>query len=253
MKKISIITGASSGLGYEFARMIDQRESCEEIWVIARRIEKLNEIKSETGKKIIPIGLDLSREESIAEYKKLLSDADAEVVALVNAAGVGKIGKFEDIPLEDQMSMIDLNCKALMAVTYITLPYMKKGSHVYEIASLAAFQPVPYISTYAATKAFVLSFSRALNKELESKGIKIISICPGWIDTGFIDKSTCDDSVTNFKKLLTVDEVIDQTVRDTKKGRDVSVAGRNNKIRRILAKILPHTTVMKIWCGQQEK
>ena len=130
---------------------------------------------------------------------------------------------------------------------------MKKGSHVYEIASLAAFQPVPYISTYAATKAFVLSFSRALNKELESKGIKIISICPGWIDTGFIDKSTCDDSVTNFKRLLTVDEVIDQTVRDTKKGRDVSVAGRNNKIRRILAKILPHTTVMKIWCGQQEK
>ena len=253
MKKISVITGASSGLGYEFVKMIDEREDCDEIWVIARRIEKLSEIKSENGKKIIPVKLDLAREESIEQYKKLLMDANAEVVALVNAAGVGKIGKFEDISLEEQMSMIDLNCKALMAVTYITLPYMKKGSKVYEIASLAAFQPVPYISTYAATKSFVLSFSRAINKELEGKGIKIVSVCPGWVDTGFIDKSTCDDSVTNFKKLLTPDEVISQTVRDTEKGKDVSVAGRNNKIRRILAKILPHTTVMKIWCRQQEK
>ena len=253
MKKISVITGASSGLGYEFVKMIDEREDCDEIWVIARRIEKLSEIKSKNGKKIIPVKLDLAREESIEQYKKRLMDADAEVVALVNAAGVGKIGKFEDISLEEQMSMIDLNCKALVAVTYITLPYMKKGSKVYEIASLAAFQPVPYISTYAATKSFVLSFSRAINKELEEKGIKIISVCPGWVDTGFIDKSTCDDSVTNFKKLLTPDEVISQTVRDTEKGKDVSVAGRNNKIRRILAKILPHTTVMKIWCRQQKK
>lgn len=253
MKRISVVTGASSGLGYEFVKMIDEHENCDEIWVIARRIEKLGEIKSETGKKIIPIGLDLSREESIAEYKRLLLEADADVVALVNAAGVGKIGKFEDISLEEQMSMIDLNCKALMAVTYITLPYMKKGSKVYEIASLAAFQPVPYISTYAATKSFVLSFSRAINKELEEKGIKIISVCPGWVDTGFIDKSTCDDSVTNFKRLLTPDEVISQTVRDTKRGTDVSVAGRNNKMRRFLAKILPHTTVMKIWCRQQGK
>ena len=97
MKKIAIVTGASSGLGYEFARMIDKRENCDEIWVIARRIEKLNEIQSETGKIIRPIELDLSKDESIYAYKKLLETADTDVIALVNAAGVGKIGKFEDI------------------------------------------------------------------------------------------------------------------------------------------------------------
>ena len=130
MKKISVITGASSGMGRDFVKMIDMIEECDEIWVIARRREKLEELKSENGKIIHPGELDLSKNESIAIYGKMLEEEKPQVVALVNAAGFGKFGKFEDIPLEEQMNMIDLNCKALMAVTYLTLPYMPEGSRL---------------------------------------------------------------------------------------------------------------------------
>ena len=166
MKRIAVITGASSGMGRDFVRMIDMTEECDEIWVIARRRAKLEELKSERGRVIRPVELDLSQNESIAEYKRLLEAEELQVVALVNAAGFGKFGKFEDIPLEEQMNMIDLNCKALMAVTYLTLPYMPEGSHVYQLGSQSSFQPVPYLTTYGATKAFVVSFTRALKREM---------------------------------------------------------------------------------------
>ena len=130
MKRISVITGASSGMGRDFVKMIDKIEDCEEIWVIARRADKLAELESETEKKIVPIEMDLSKEESYDLYKNMLAENDADVVALVNAAGFGKFGEFESIPLEEQMNMIDLNCKALMAMTYISLAHMREGSRI---------------------------------------------------------------------------------------------------------------------------
>ena len=191
MKKIAVITGASSGMGRDFVRIIDKIEDCDEIWVIARRKEKLEEITSEAGKVIRPIELDLSKEKNIKAYGKMLKDAgEIEVTALVNAAGFGKFGDFESIPLQEQMNMIDLNCKALMAITHITLPYMPKGSRVYQLGSLSAFQPVPYIATYGATKAFVLSFARALNKEIEARVIKMIAV-PLSFCRSFIRRRIC--------------------------------------------------------------
>ena len=253
MKKIAIITGASSGMGRDFVKMIDMIEDCKEIWVIARRREKLEELKSENGKVIRPIELDLSKNESVIEYGRLLEEAHAEVVALVNAAGFGKFGKFEDIPLEEQMNMIDLNCKALMAVTYLTLPYMPEGSHVYQLGSQSSFQPVPYLTTYGATKAFVLSFSRALNKELEKRKIKIIAICPGWVKTEFFDRAVSDDTISYYSKFYTSKQVVSKAVKDMYRGKDVSVCGGLINWQRFLAKILPHKTVMNIWCNQQKK
>jgi short-subunit dehydrogenase len=251
--KISVITGASSGMGRDFVKMIDKIEDCDEIWVIARRRDRLEELTSETGKVIRPIELDLSVKEKLEEYGKLLDEAQPEVVALVNAAGFGKFGKFEDIPLEEQLNMIDLNCKALMAVTYLTLPYMPAGSHVYQVGSLSAFQPVPYITTYAATKAFVMSFSRALNKELEKRNIKMIAVCPGWVRTEFFDRAVKDDTITYYNKFFTSDEVVRRAVYDMYRGKDVSVCGSFVKGQVLLAKILPHKMVMKIWCKQQKK
>ena len=148
MKKIAVITGASSGMGRDFVRMIDKIEDCEEIWVIARRKDRLEEIVSDTGKAIVPVELDLSANESLEKYGELLKAAEVEVSALVNAAGFGKFGDFESIPLEEQMNMIDLNCKALMAVTYLTLPYMPEGSRVYQLGSLSAF-PYPILRPMA--------------------------------------------------------------------------------------------------------
>lgn len=251
--KISVITGASSGMGRDFVKMIDKIEDCDEIWVIARRRDRLEELTSETGKVIRPIELDLSVKEKLEEYGKLLDEAQPEVVALVNAAGFGKFGKFEDIPLEEQLNMIDLNCKALMAVTYLTLPYMPAGSHVYQVGSLSAFQPVPYITTYAATKAFVMSFSRALNKELEKRNIKMIAVCPGWVRTEFFDRAVKDDTITYYNKFFTSDEVVRRAVYDMYRGKDVSVCGAQIRAQVLLTKLLPHKLVMKIWCKQQKK
>ena len=253
MKKIAVITGASSGMGRDFVRMIDMIEDCREIWVIARRREKLEEIESENGKIIRPIELDLSKNESIIEYGKMLEKEKVKVIALVNAAGFGKFGKFEDIPLDEQMNMIDLNCKALMAVTYLTLPYMPEGSHVYQLGSQSSFQPVPYMTTYGATKAFVVSFSRALNKELEKRKIKVIAVCPGWVKTEFFDRAVKDDTITYYSKFYTSKQVVSKAVKDMYRGKDVSVCGGLINWQRFLAKILPHKTVMKIWCNQQNK
>lgn len=251
--KIAVITGASSGMGKDFVRMIDKIEDCDEIWAIARRREKLEELKSETGKLIRPVELDLSKQESLEEYEKMLKEADADICALVNAAGFGKFGKFTDIPLSEQLNMIDLNCKALVALTYLSLPYMKRGSRVYQLGSLSAFQPVPYIGVYGATKAFVLSFSRAINKELEERGIKMISVCPGWVKTEFFDRAVKDDTISYYNKFFTSDEVVRRAIYDMYRGKDVSVCGLSIRGQVLLTKLLPHKLVMKIWCKQQKK
>ena len=252
--KISVITGASSGMGRDFVRMIDKIEECDEIWVIARRKERLEELESETGKVIRPIELDLSKEKNIKAYGKMLKDAgEIEVTALVNAAGFGKFGDFDSIPLQEQMNMIDLNCKALMAVTYLTLPYMPEGSHVYQLGSQSSFQPVPYLTTYGATKAFVVSFTRALNKELEKRKIKMIAVCPGWVKTEFFDRAVHDDTISYYSKFYESKDVVNKAVKDMYRGKDVSVHGGLINWQRFLAKILPHKMVMKIWCNQQNK
>ncbi len=251
--KISVITGASSGMGRDFVKMIDKIEDCEEIWVIARRADRLAELQSENGKKIVPIELDLTVKKSFDIYKKKLAEAEADVVALVNAAGFGKFGNFEDIPLKEQLDMVDLNCKALVSMTYITLEYMKAGSRVYQLGSLSAFQPVPYITTYGATKAFVLSFSRALNKELEKRNIKMIAVCPGWVKTEFFDRAVRDDTIKYYNKFFTSDEVVTRAVYDMYRGKDVSVCGASIRGQVLLTKLLPHKLVMKIWCKQQKK
>ena len=240
-------------MGRDFVRMIDMIEECDEIWVIARRKDKLEELESRHGKVIRPIELDLSLNESVVEYGRLLEEKKVQVTALVNAAGFGKFGKFEDIPLEEQMNMIDLNCKALMAVTYLTLPYMPEGSHVYQLGSQSSFQPVPYMATYGATKAFVLSFSRAINKELEKRKIRVIAICPGWVKTEFFDRAVRDDTIVYYNKYYSSKQVVSQAVKDMYRGKDVSVCGGLINWQRFLAKILPHKTVMKIWCKQQKK
>ena len=253
MKKIAVITGASSGMGRDFVKMIDKIEDCEEIWVIARRLDKLSEIESETGKTILPIELDLSDEVSYTLYKKMLDDRECQVIALVNAAGFGKFGSFDSIPLEEQMNMIDLNCKALMAMTHITLEYMPEGSHIYQLGSLSAFQPVPYIATYGATKSFVLSFSRAKNKELEKRNIRVIAVCPGWVRTEFFNRAVKDDTIKYYNKFFTSSDVVRRAIYDMYSGKDVSVCGASIRAQVLLTKLLPHKLIMKIWCKQQKK
>lgn len=251
--KIAVITGASSGMGREFALRLDREESFDELWVIARRRERLEALAGEVKAKVRAIPLDLTKKESLDTYKALLEEVKPEIAVLVNAGGFGRFGKFTDISLEDQLEMIDLNDKALVSMTYLTLPYMKAGSRIYEIGSLSAFQPVPYIGVYAASKAFVLSFSRALGKELEKDKIRVLAVCPGWVRTNFFDRAATDDTITYYNKYVTAEQVVDRALRDMKKGKDASVCSASVRAQVRLTKLLPHRLVMSIWCRQQKK
>ena len=147
--------------------------------------------------------------------------------------------------------MIDLNVKTLMRMTHLTLPYMKAGACIYQLGSLSAFQPVPYINVYAATKAFVLHFSRALNKELEPRGIRVLAVCPGWVRTEFFDRAVRDDTITYYNQFFTAKEVVDRALSDMARGKDVSVCGWRIRAQVLLTKLLSHRIVMDIWCRQQ--
>jgi short-subunit dehydrogenase len=252
--KIAVITGASSGMGREFVIQLDQQQSFDEIWVIARRRDRLEALQSDVKSKIRPICLDLTKEESIVEYQKLLEEHKPEVAVLVNASGFGRFAAFEDIDLETQYRMIDLNVKAYVGITYATLPYLREESEVYQLDSLSSFQPVPYIGVYGATKAFVLSFSRALNVELKKKKIHVMAVCPGWVKTEFFDHAVTDESViTYYNKFFTAQEVITRALKDMKRRRDVSICGFSVRAQVFFTKLLPHKLVMKIWCKQQKK
>ena len=253
--RIAIVTGASSGMGREFVKQVSKKEKFDEIWVIARRKEALESLKKEVKAKIRPITLDLQNPESFETYKKLLAEEKAEVALLANIAGYGKFGKYDEISLEDCLGMIDLNCKALVAMSQLTIPYMKRGSKILQLDSLSAFQPVPYLNVYGSSKSFVLSYSRALNRELKTKGIRVMSVNPGWVKTEFFDHATksSNDAITYFNVMYDAKDVIKTAIRDlyhTKK--DVSIHGFQIKAQVLFVKLLPHKIVMEIWMRQQK-
>ena len=253
---IAIVTGASSGMGKEFVLQLSDYVQVDEIWVIARRTQALEELKDQVSVAVRPIGLDLCREESFEAYQKLLEQEKPNVKLLVNAAGFGKFGSFEKIPLADDCRMLDLNCKALVVMTRLTLPYMHSGSHILQLDSLSAFQPVPYITTYGATKAFVLSYSRAINRELKGRGIRVMAMNPGWVKTEFFNHAfaTNNSEVQYFDRLYEAKDVVATGLKDLyKTKKDVSIHGFPVKAQVLLVKLLPHKLVMGIWMNQQKK
>ena len=163
--KIAVITGASSGLGREFAKQINQHfVTLDEVWLIARREERLNELKESLhGVHVRTIPIDLCDRDAVGTYEEMLQKFHPQIRVLVNAAGYGKMGYVEQISEEDLAGEIRLNCESLTRMTKISLPYMAKRSNIINIASSAAFMPQPNFAVYAASKSYVLSFSRALH------------------------------------------------------------------------------------------
>ena len=254
--KIAIVTGASSGMGREFVRQLHHYVQPDAIWAIARRKTALEALSAETPIPVRPIVLDLGCEASFREFAALLEAEKPEVELLVNAAGFGKFGDFQRIPMEDDLKMIDLNCKALVAMTRITLPYLHRGSHILQLDSLSAFQPVPYITTYGATKAFVLSYTRACNAELKPQGIRMMAMNPAWVKTEFFNHAfqTNQSKVQYFNYVYEAKDVVATGLHDlyrTKK--DVSIHGLPVKLQVLGVKLLPHSLVMKVWMKQQKK
>ena len=252
--KTVIVTGASSGIGREFAEVLGNMDGVEEVWVIARRAARLEELKSTIRATVVPIAIDLSTTSGVEEYRRLLADRMPKVQKLVNAAGFGRFGEFENITLSDQLDMVDLNIGALTAMTYHTLPYMQEGGEIYQIASLSSFMPIPYIGVYAATKAYVLSLSRSLNVELKHRKIHVMAVCPSWTRTEFFDRAAeHNDIVVHYGKIYKVEKVVRRAVRDMKKRKEISICGASIRAEARLMKLLPHKLVMKIWCRMQKK
>ena len=254
---IAIVTGASSGMGREFVLQLSQYVKVDEIWAIARRGDALESLKKEVNVPVRPISLDLCEKSSFDTMVKLLEEEKPDVKLLVNAAGFGKFGAYHKVSLEDESRMIDLNCKAVVLLTRLVLPYMEKGSHILQLDSLSAFQPVPYITTYGATKAFVLSYCRAMNRELKNKGVRMMAMNPGWVKTEFFDhafQTNSDNEVKFFDRLYEAKDCVATGLKDlyrTKK--DYSIHGLPIKLQVLAVKFVPHSIVMNIWLNQQKK
>lgn len=254
--KIAIVTGASSGMGREFARQLTSYVKVDELWVIARRQAALSSLQDEVSVPLRTICLDLTQSSSFDTIANLLETEKPEVKLLVNAAGFGKFGSFEQVSLTDECHMLDLNCKALMLMTRLVIPYMAPGSHILQLDSLSAFQPVPYITTYAATKAFVLSYSRAMNRELKSKGIRMMAMNPGWVKTEFFNHAFQSNGgqVQYFNHLYEAKDCVATGLKDLYRSKkDYSVHGLPIKLQVLLVKLMPHRFVMSIWLKQQKK
>ena len=241
--KIAMITGASSGFGREFVRQIDSLyKELDEIWVVARRVERLHELQSRTMTKLRVFGGDLLEEEIYQEISEALSDENPNIRMLVNAAGFGKTGTVE----KTQLEMIDTNCRSLTRMTKICLPYLTKGSRVVNIASAAAFCPQPSFAVYAATKSYVLSFSRALRAELEDREIYVTAVCPGPAKTEFFDIAGMSANILKKMTMAQPEKVVKQALIDAKNRKEISVYGGAMKGARVLTKIIPHKIAVEV-------
>ena len=248
---IAVITGASSGIGREFVYEADKLAEIEQIWVIARRRERLEELKEKCSHSLKCVPLDLADESSVQQYKALLEAERPVIKLLVNAAGCGAFGPFAKSDLDAQINCLRLNTIALTAMCRVSLPYMEAGCSIVNIGSNSAWQPVPYQSVYGASKAAVLSFSRAIGRELKSSGIHVMCVCPGWIKTEFQAAAEHDRYIRYVDRWYEASEVAVQAMEDLKKKKTVSILGAPVRRQVALVKHLPVDTVMNIWCKQQ--
>lgn len=249
-KRVALVTGASSGIGREFARQIDLLQETDEMWLIARNLETLREVADSLSTPAIPIVADLTSPTDIATIKQHLKDFDPDVRYLINAAGFGKFGDWQSISDEAVDSMIDLNCRSLVDMTRATLPYMSRGSHIVQVASAAAFTPLPHMNVYAASKAFVLRYTRALRWELHGTGITATALCPTWVETGFEKVARASGGGNDVRHLLGAQKastVVSRALTANRLHMAVVTASPQACALRVIGKIVPNCITMAGW------
>lgn len=229
--KLAVITGASSGIGKVYAQQLASR-GCHVV-LVARSKDKLEAIAREINRQYGVQAYALSYDLSEADVPRLLAEQISElglsVDILINNAGFGTYGRFEEINPEREQEEIMLNTAALVDLVHRFLPNMleRKDGVIVNVASMAAFMPVAYSAVYGATKAFVLSFSEALWAEVRERGIRVLALCPGATDTGFFDVVGSKDLAAG-SKLSTPEKVVQVGFRGIDQGRNYSVDGRMN-------------------------
>lgn len=248
---IAIVTGASSGMGWETVIQIGDRfggNGIEEIWVIARRLDRLLKLRRQAAVPLRLFSLDLTKEASLDVLSRELANRAPKVKFLVNAAGYGTRGKVEDGELSEETGMIRLNCQALCGVTHTVLPYMADHGRILLFGSAAGFLPQPGFAVYAATKAFVVSFGRALNAELRHRNIVVTTVCPGPVKTEFFETKGMEGKLPFYKKMVMANprRVVKKALRDSMMGKSVSVYGWMMKGFLAVCKVVPHEILLRL-------
>lgn len=252
---IAVITGASSGLGEKFAYFVDQtRSEIDEIWLVARREDRLLEVAKGLNKPSKVLKLDVTMEADIEKYKSELENGGNNVKLLINNAGYGKLGRFDELSVFDNAGMIRLNCEALTVFTAVTLPFMANGGEIINTCSIASFAPNTSMAVYSSTKAFVMSLSRALRVELKNRKINVLAACPGPMTTEFLAVAGIEKGNSKaFDRLPRVDaaKMAKGSLKASKRRCAVYTNGLFYKFYRVLAKVLPKSIVMPL-CGTEK-
>ncbi len=244
---VIVITGASSGIGMEFALQMDNYFSnIDEFWLISRRRDKLQEVASIMNHKTRILSMDITKDAQLERLEDTLSENGAVVRMLINCAGYGLMGPFAGQEREGTMGMVRLNCEALTNITHRLIPFMRRGSRIIHLASSAAFLPQADFAVYAASKAYVLSFSRALGEELKEQGIYVTAVCPGPVDTPFFDIAERNGSTLAIKKIAMVDAetVVSKALKDSYYKRSTSVCSALIQALQLGAKLVPHDLIL---------
>ena len=247
--KTAIVTGASTGLGREFVRQLaDVFPEVECYWLIARRANRLEELASSLpDKQVECLSMDLCDTMSFMALQEKLSAQQPEVVLLVNNAGCGYLGNIGEVDTASQTRMIDLNLRALTAVTNITVPFMAPGGCILNVSSIASFCPNPRMTVYSSTKAYVSSFTVGLAEELKPKGITVTAVCPGPMKTEFLDVGNITGNSKMFATLPYCDQVrvAGGALHAARAGRTIYTPKLFYKFYRMLAKITPVKLMVK--------
>ena len=248
--KTAIITGASSGLGELFTLKLEKYfPEIEAVWLIARRRERMESIAQKLkGKKVEILPLDLCDNGCIADFAEKLEQERPEIALLINNAGCGYLANVGEGDLADQTRMVDLNVRALTAVTHIAIPYMTSGSRILNVSSIASFCPNARMTVYSSTKAYVSSFTRGLATELRGQGIAVTAVCPGPMKTEFLALGNITGNSKQFERLPSSDPelVVEGALAAVKAGRVIYTPRAFFKLYRLLAKILPHSFVVHL-------
>ena len=251
---IAIITGASGGIGSEFARQLAGLGICDEFWFVARNEERMKKLANELGIKAKIIAADLTSMDGINKVRAALEEEKPEVGFLINASGFGNFGAFDEISEDEVIKMIDLNAKALVLLTHMTVPYMEIGGRIIQLGSGSCFTPLPYFNIYSSSKVFVLHYTKSLNYELKKYGVRATCFCPGWVETEFLGKSTANGNThpKSMKPLLKCEDVVRGCIKASIKGKAMYVTNWYTKLQHLLFKIVPDCILTKLWIGMLE-
>jgi short-subunit dehydrogenase len=251
----TLITGASSGIGEEFARRLAAKKN--NLIIVARSEDKLRNLADELhqahGVDVKVFAIDLMEPKSAEKLHKLCQDLNLNVNFLINDAGVGLIGKFDEFELQRIEDMINLNVLTLTKLTYLFLPQLKQNvGRIINLASQVSFSGSPYMSAYGATKAYVLNFTEAIRVEYEKEGVKIMALCPGPTYTRFFEKTQTSPSDINFKFRQPKD-VVDEALSAMESNTAIPIVGWENKVMIFMMRFMPRSLTAKMSAGFVKK